>query len=99
MATITELSFPKTKRGMQQFLGALNYYSRFIQDFAVFGAALYQLKDNLSAAKETLRVLQRKVADAPILMHFDDKKEVHVICMTTNRTQFGSVAEFSKMPK
>ncbi|OWY98740.1 hypothetical protein PHMEG_00030424 [Phytophthora megakarya] len=86
MAAITELSFPKTKRGMRQFLGALNYYSRFIQDFAVFGAALYQLEDedfeiesNLSAAKETFRVLQRKVADAPILRHFDDKKEVHVM--------------------
>ncbi|OWY99479.1 hypothetical protein PHMEG_00029510 [Phytophthora megakarya] len=86
MAAITELSFPKTKRGMQQFLGALNYYSRFIQDFAVFGAALYQLKDedfetesNLSAAKESFRVLQRKVAEAPILMHFDDKKKVHVM--------------------
>ncbi|OWZ00157.1 hypothetical protein PHMEG_00028720 [Phytophthora megakarya] len=86
MAAITELSFRKTKRGMQQFLEALNYYSRFIQDYAVFGAALYQLKDedfetesNLSAAKESFRVLQRKVADAPILRHFDDKKEVHVM--------------------
>ncbi|OWZ07383.1 hypothetical protein PHMEG_00020228 [Phytophthora megakarya] len=81
MAAITELSFPKTKRGMQQFLGALNYYSRFIQDFAVFGAALYQLKDvdfetegNLSATKESFRVLQHKVAEAPILRNFDDNK-------------------------
>ncbi|OWY99006.1 hypothetical protein PHMEG_00030075 [Phytophthora megakarya] len=41
-----KLSFPRTKRGMQSFLGALNYYSRLIQDFAVFGAALYQLKDH-----------------------------------------------------
>ncbi|OWZ04379.1 hypothetical protein PHMEG_00023728 [Phytophthora megakarya] len=74
MVAITELSFPKTERGMQQFLGALNYYSRFIQDFAVFGAALYQLKDddfetesNLSAAKESFRMLQRNVVEAPIL--------------------------------
>ncbi|OWY98682.1 hypothetical protein PHMEG_00030495 [Phytophthora megakarya] len=44
LAAITKLSFPGTKRGMQSFLGALNYYSRFIQDFAVFVAALYQLK-------------------------------------------------------
>ncbi|OWY96989.1 hypothetical protein PHMEG_00032593 [Phytophthora megakarya] len=86
MAAITELSFPKTKRGMQQFLGALNHDSRFIQGFAVFGAALYQLKDedfetesNLSAAKESFRVLQRKVAKAPIRRRFGDKKEVHVM--------------------
>ncbi|RAW19691.1 hypothetical protein PC110_g23867, partial [Phytophthora cactorum] len=45
LAAITELSFPISKRGMQSFLGALNYYSRFIQDFAVYGTALYQLKE------------------------------------------------------
>ncbi|OWZ10635.1 LOW QUALITY PROTEIN: hypothetical protein PHMEG_00016485 [Phytophthora megakarya] len=45
LATITKLSFPRTKKRMQSFLGALNYYSRFIQDLAVFGAALYQLKN------------------------------------------------------
>ncbi|KAE9357423.1 hypothetical protein PF008_g3167 [Phytophthora fragariae] len=44
-AAVTELSFPASKKGVQSFLGALNYYSRFIQDFAVYGAALYQLKD------------------------------------------------------
>ncbi|OWZ01534.1 hypothetical protein PHMEG_00027053 [Phytophthora megakarya] len=69
---------------MQQFLGSLNYYSHFIQDFAVYGAALYQLKEDdffdgvdLAAAKESFSVLQRKVADAPILRHFDAKKEMH----------------------
>ncbi|KAE8896015.1 hypothetical protein PF010_g2165 [Phytophthora fragariae] len=44
-AAVTELSFPASKKGVQSFLGALNYYSRFIQYFAVYGAALYQLKD------------------------------------------------------
>ncbi|POM64293.1 Hypothetical protein PHPALM_20200 [Phytophthora palmivora] len=42
---VTEAPFPTSKKGMQSFLGALNYYSRFIQDFALYGAALYQLKD------------------------------------------------------
>ncbi|OWZ19688.1 hypothetical protein PHMEG_0006017 [Phytophthora megakarya] len=42
---VTEFSFSTTKKGMQSFLGALNYYSRFIPDFAVYVAALYQLKD------------------------------------------------------
>ncbi|GMF39901.1 unnamed protein product [Phytophthora lilii] len=39
LEAITSLPFPKTKKGMQSFLGALNYYSRFIQNFAVYGAA------------------------------------------------------------
>ncbi|KAE8968601.1 hypothetical protein PR003_g31764 [Phytophthora rubi] len=29
-AAVTELSFPASKKGVQSFLGALNYYSRFI---------------------------------------------------------------------
>ncbi|OWY96015.1 hypothetical protein PHMEG_00033827 [Phytophthora megakarya] len=72
---------------MQQFLGSLNYYSRFMQDFAVYGAALYQLKEDdfsegggdLAAAKESFTALQQKVTEAPILRHFDSKKEVHIM--------------------
>ncbi|GMF39136.1 unnamed protein product [Phytophthora fragariaefolia] len=86
LKAITELSFPKTKKGAQAFLGALNYYSRFIQDFAVYGAALYQVREedfgpggDLSTAKRSFAVLQKKVTDAPILKHFDRAKEVHVM--------------------
>ncbi|GMF42350.1 unnamed protein product [Phytophthora fragariaefolia] len=86
LKAITELSFPKTKKGVQAFLGARNYYSRFIQDFAVYGAALYQVREedfgsggDLATAKRSFTVLQTKVADAPILKHFDGAKEVHVL--------------------
>ncbi|OWY97320.1 hypothetical protein PHMEG_00032184 [Phytophthora megakarya] len=86
MTAITKLPFPKSKKGMQQFLGSLNYYSRFIQDFEVYGVALYQLKEynffeggDLAAAKESFTALQRKVAEAPILRHFDAKKGVHIV--------------------
>ncbi|KAG2762834.1 hypothetical protein Pcac1_g25350 [Phytophthora cactorum] len=71
---------------MQSFLGALNYYRRFIQDFAVYGAALYQLKEedfgpggDLSVAHRAFEALQTKVAEATILKHFDRTKEVHVM--------------------
>ncbi|KAG3157197.1 hypothetical protein PC128_g21703 [Phytophthora cactorum] len=86
LAAITELSFPTSKRGMQSFLGALNYYSCFIQDFAVYGAALYQLKEedfgpggDLSVAHRTFEALQTKGVEAPILKHFDRTKEVHIM--------------------
>ncbi|GMF25408.1 unnamed protein product [Phytophthora fragariaefolia] len=65
-------------------LGALNYYSRFIQDFAVYGAALYQMCEedfgpggDPSTAKRSFAALQAKVADVPILRHFDRDKAVH----------------------
>ncbi|GMF26169.1 unnamed protein product [Phytophthora fragariaefolia] len=86
LTKITKLSFPKTKKGVRSFLGAINYYSRFIQDFATYEAALYQLEDNdfnpggyLSIARRSFAALQRKVADAPILRYFDRSKEVHLM--------------------
>ncbi|KAE9158594.1 hypothetical protein PF004_g31828 [Phytophthora fragariae] len=92
LKAITELSFPRSKKGMQSFLGALNYYSRFIQDFAVYGAALYQVKDedfaaggDLSAARRSFATLQRKVADAPILRHFSRDLPVHVTLFANER--------------
>ncbi|KAG3077054.1 hypothetical protein PI124_g17971 [Phytophthora idaei] len=48
MQAIATLPFPTSKKGMQSFLGALNYYGRFTQDFAVYGAALYQQKTGIS---------------------------------------------------
>ncbi|KAG2812027.1 hypothetical protein PC112_g15358 [Phytophthora cactorum] len=85
MQAIAALPFQTSKKGMQSFLGALNYYGRFIQDFAVYGAALYHLKDgdfdggDLSAAKASFAMLQTKVAKAPILRHFDRSREVHIM--------------------
>ncbi|GMF56561.1 unnamed protein product [Phytophthora fragariaefolia] len=86
LKAITELSFPKTKTGVRAFLSALNYYGRFIQDFAVYGAAFYQVREedfgpggDLSTAKRSFAALQRKVAAVPILKHFDRAKEVHVM--------------------
>ncbi|GMF21130.1 unnamed protein product [Phytophthora lilii] len=74
LRAITELSFPASKKGMQAFLGALNYYSRFIQDFAVYAAVLYQLTEDdftdrgdLTVARQSFAALQQRVAEAPIL--------------------------------
>ncbi|KAE8980608.1 hypothetical protein PR003_g24819 [Phytophthora rubi] len=71
LAAIAEIPFPRNKKGMQAFLGALNYYSRFIQNLAVYGAVLYQLKEDdfdsstdLSAAKASFAELKRKVVEA-----------------------------------
>ncbi|GMF53921.1 unnamed protein product [Phytophthora fragariaefolia] len=49
MHQIAELTFPTTKKGMQAFLGVLNHYGRFIQNLAVYGAILYQIKEDAFA--------------------------------------------------
>ncbi|POM77675.1 Reverse transcriptase, partial [Phytophthora palmivora] len=79
---IAELPSPKSKKGIQAFLGALNYYGRFIQNLAVYGAVLCQLKDSdfdgnkdLSAAQAAFAELKSRVTTAPILRHFDSAKE------------------------
>ncbi|GMF40027.1 unnamed protein product [Phytophthora fragariaefolia] len=91
LAAIAELHFPKSKKGMQAFLGALNYYGRFIQNLAVYGVVLYQLKEDdfaqggdLTAAKAAFSELKKKVVEAPILRYFDSAKDVHIMLFANN---------------
>ncbi|OWY95981.1 reverse transcriptase, partial [Phytophthora megakarya] len=43
LKALAVLDFPRTQKGLQSFLGSLNYYHRFIPDFAIFATALYSL--------------------------------------------------------
>ena len=45
LSSLTNIPFPKTLRSMQSFLGSLNYYSRFIEDFAIYASVLYELRE------------------------------------------------------
>ncbi|POM58904.1 LOW QUALITY PROTEIN: Reverse transcriptase [Phytophthora palmivora] len=40
LSALQELPFPTNLRSMQSFLGSLNYYSRFIEDFAIYASVL-----------------------------------------------------------
>ncbi|KAJ0389195.1 hypothetical protein P43SY_010946 [Pythium insidiosum] len=39
---LKHLTFPRTLKGIQSFLGSLNFYHKFIEHFAVYAAALYE---------------------------------------------------------
>ncbi|GMF47751.1 unnamed protein product [Phytophthora fragariaefolia] len=45
LSSLADLPFPATLRSMQSFLGSLNYYSRFIEDFAIYASILYELRE------------------------------------------------------
>ncbi|POM62666.1 reverse transcriptase [Phytophthora palmivora] len=45
LSALQELPFPTNLRPMQSFLGSLNYYSRFIEDFAIYASVLYELRE------------------------------------------------------
>ena len=86
LAAIAEIPFQPSKIGTQGFLGALNYYSQFIQNMAVYGAVLYQLKEDdflgspaLMTARKSFKLLKQLIFQAPILRHFGQKLKVYVM--------------------
>jgi len=45
LEALSNLQFPSTLKAMQSFLGSLNYYSRYIEDFAIYASVLYELRE------------------------------------------------------
>ncbi|OWZ07964.1 hypothetical protein PHMEG_00019572 [Phytophthora megakarya] len=45
LKSLNDLPFPGSLRSMQSFLGSLNYYSRFIEDYAIYALVLYELRE------------------------------------------------------
>ncbi|OWZ17551.1 reverse transcriptase [Phytophthora megakarya] len=41
LSVLTDLAFPGSLRAIQSFLGSLNYYSRFIEDYVVYASVEY----------------------------------------------------------
>ncbi|OWY99087.1 reverse transcriptase [Phytophthora megakarya] len=83
---IQELPFPSTLKGVQSFLGSLNYYRKFIEDYAVVSASLNELTDDqvraerdLSRAKESFETLKRKIVSTHPLRHPDQTKYLVII--------------------
>ncbi|OWZ08990.1 reverse transcriptase [Phytophthora megakarya] len=69
---IQELPFPSTLKRVQSLLGSLNYFHKFIEDYAVVAASLYELTDDqmragrdLSRAKESSEILKRNIVSTP----------------------------------
>ncbi|POM79560.1 Reverse transcriptase, partial [Phytophthora palmivora] len=58
LEALTDLAFPGSLRSMQSFLGSLNYYSRFIEDYAIYAAVLYELRevDFAAMSKDDVRI-------------------------------------------
>ncbi|OWZ06449.1 hypothetical protein PHMEG_00021293 [Phytophthora megakarya] len=47
---VQDLPFPTTMKGVHSFLGILNYYHKFIEDYPVIAASLYELSDDQDKA-------------------------------------------------
>ncbi|CAI5707719.1 unnamed protein product [Peronospora farinosa] len=45
LQSLVDLPLPTTLKAMQSFLGSLNYYSRYIEDYAIYASILYELRE------------------------------------------------------
>ncbi|OWZ08023.1 LOW QUALITY PROTEIN: hypothetical protein PHMEG_00019499 [Phytophthora megakarya] len=52
LSALTDLEFPGCLLAMQSFLDSLNFYSRFIEDYAIYASVLYELREIDYAAME-----------------------------------------------
>ncbi|OWZ09483.1 reverse transcriptase [Phytophthora megakarya] len=62
LKSLTDLPFPGSLRAMQSFLGSFNYYSRFIEDYAIYASVLYGLRE-VELAELEKRSDLRKIMD------------------------------------
>eukprot|EP00644_Phytophthora_capsici_P014962 jgi/Phyca11/131647/e_gw1.109.22.1 len=80
LEALGNLPFPTSLRSMQSFLGSLNYYSRFIEDFSIYAAILYELREvDFHEAITAFTLLKAKIVATPILRHFDPDREPVVV--------------------
>ncbi|KAG3105406.1 hypothetical protein PI124_g3268 [Phytophthora idaei] len=82
---VVDLPFLTTLKGVQSFLGSLNYYYKFIEDLPLVASALYELTEDqlreggdLGRAKEAFEILE-KIVSTPLLRHPDRTKDFVVI--------------------
>ncbi|GMG15705.1 unnamed protein product [Phytophthora fragariaefolia] len=82
---VQDLPFPKTLKGVQSFLGNLNYYHKFIEDFPVVAVVQYEFSDgqvhserDLTRAKAAFEIL-KKIVSTPLLRHPDRSKPFVII--------------------
>ncbi|OWZ13588.1 LOW QUALITY PROTEIN: reverse transcriptase [Phytophthora megakarya] len=81
-----DLPFPSTMKGVQSFLGSLNYYNKFIEDLPVVAAVLYELDEDrirtghdLDKAKEAFEILKRKITSTLLVRHLACTKPFVII--------------------
>ncbi len=90
MQSFIDLPFPTTLQAMQSFLGCLNFFSRFIENFSVAAGCLYELTDtqlkngtNLAKAHQAFTHLKTQYINMPILKHADRSQPFHIVLYTT----------------
>ncbi|CUA70042.1 Transposon Tf2-12 polyprotein [Rhizoctonia solani] len=83
---------PQSVKGVQEFLGFINFYRRFIKDFNKLAVPLYRLiNKNVpwtwgTAEEESFNALKKALMDSPILIQPDPSKEFFLECNASDFT-------------
>ncbi|KAI1001697.1 hypothetical protein K3495_g6500 [Podosphaera aphanis] len=84
VAVIKNWKIPSTVKGVLSFLGFCNFYRRFIRDYGLIAKPLtrlthrdseFQISDECRGVFEELK---NRIINAPVLSHYDPKKESRV---------------------
>ena len=91
---------PSTVKGVQQFLGIVSYYRRYIQDFAKRAKPLHRLTERVNnfiwsnECQIAFEDLCQRLAQAPVLAHPDFTRE---FILDTDASDFGLGAVLSQI--
>ena len=84
IGAIQDFVVPKTRKQLRSFLGLTNFFKRFIDNYAVIAAPLYELTSDKTKFKwseklqEAFIKLKELLLCPPVLRHPDFKKKFHV---------------------
>ena len=96
ISRVAEWPIPVNRQVLQQFLGFINYYRRFVKDCASISRPLYQLTERnrpfkwTDQCQEAFLVLHRALVSAPILA-FPDCSKVFISDTDTSNQGIGTL--------
>jgi transposase InsO family protein len=99
VSAVSELPEPKNVKDVQSIMGKLNYYSRFIADFAKLARPLNLLRRKNatwrweSEHKEAFATLKARLCSAPVMKHPDFDRE---FILATDASGYGIGAVLSQ---
>ena len=105
LAKISEMPTPKNNKELSSFLGLVNYYGRFVKNFADLCAPLYNLKKTSvcdefewnAQCEKSFTLLKKALLSEPVLMPFSLQKQT-VLTVDASGVAIGAVLSQDSHP-